>query len=263
MLCRTLLWTTSPPFYFEPSCESYSTTTTTTAGPSATPVTLACAIHGDRPRCVRLHPQDHIAQALWQILSEPGRTLPEASRWTLAACPRSYTDVRVGRLVLTTIATLDPFTCHAWLDIRSPTPQLFAAELPRGMSTAAILARFAPDFRHYTVFLDGALAGEFPALRDGSVLTICEHQDMCCTEPLSSLFQHYPALRSLQFPFRIPRCIMVLRDARRAAAYSAVPIQVSLFEREFLFRLAADSERRLGTIGILPHHATVAICSPS
>ena len=61
--------TTTFPFHFEPSCESCSTTTTTTVGPPAAPVTLACAIHGDRPRCVRLHPRDHIAQALWQILS--------------------------------------------------------------------------------------------------------------------------------------------------------------------------------------------------
>ena len=67
----------------------------------------------------------------------------------------------------------------------------------------------------------------------------------------------------LQFPFRVPTCIATLRDARRAAAYRAVPIQVSLFEREFLFRLVADAERRLGATGLQRHYATVAICSPS
>ena len=86
-------------------------TSTTTTTPPATAVTIACAVHGDRPRCVRIHPQDHIAQALWSILSEPGRTLPEASSWTLAACPRSFPDRRTGRLILTTLSILDPFTC--------------------------------------------------------------------------------------------------------------------------------------------------------
>ena len=239
-----------------------STTTTSTA-PPVPAVTLACAVHGDRPRCVRLHPRDHIAQALWSILSEPGRVLPEVSSWTLAACPRSFPDCRTGRLILTTISTLDPFTCHAWLDVRGPSPRLFAAELARGTSTASLIATFAPSLDPCYVFLDGALAGTHPALRDGCVLTFCDDRHLCSTEPLASLFDCYPSLRTLQFPFKVPFCILALQEARRVAAFGAVPIQVSVFEREFLFRLAADAELRLGAIGTSCHYATVAICSPS
>ena len=150
-----------------------------------------------------------------------------------------------------------------WLDVRGPTPRLFAAELTRGTSTASLIATFAPSLDPCHVFLDGALAGAYPALRDGCVLTFCADQHLCRTEPLASLFDGYPALRALQFPFKVPICILALREARRAAAFGAVRIQVSVFEREFLFRLAADSELRLGAVGTSSHYATVAICSPS
>ena len=103
--------TTSFSLCFDAAFVQCSTTTTSTT-PPAPALTLACAVHGDRPRCVRLHPRDHIAQALWCILSEPGPVLPEVSSWTLAACPRSFPDCRAGRLVLTTISTLDSGPFH-------------------------------------------------------------------------------------------------------------------------------------------------------
>ena len=121
-----------------------STTTTSTSSLLPPPVTIACAVPGDQPRCVRLQPGEHISQALWSILQDPGRVLPAESTWTLATCPRTFPDRIAGRLVLATLATTHPFRCNVWLDIRSEPPQLFTVgtvpPIRRSCSSSALVA---------------------------------------------------------------------------------------------------------------------------
>ena len=240
-----------------------STTTTSTSSSLPPPVTIACAVPGDQPRCVRLHPGEHISQALWSILQDPGRVLPSESTWALATCPRTFPDRIAGRLVLATFATTHPFRCNVWLDIRSEPPQLFAATLDWDCTAQEILQRFGLGREDLLLFLDGALAGDSPALRNGCVLTLCLRGSECLTEPLLWLFPHYPSLRLLQFAFRIPTCILELNRARHAASFYAVPIAFSAFRRDFFFRFAVEAQACSDAVGIAPHQALVALCCPA
>ena len=108
---------------------------------------------------------------------------PAQMRTHVAACPRSFPVVRRGRLVLTTLSTLDPFTCHAWLE---PRPS-FSQWSWRGTSSASMLARYAPPNSGFVVALDGAAAGDYPALRDGCVVTLCRNLHECRSAPLALL----------------------------------------------------------------------------
>ena len=241
-----------------------STTTTSTAPSQAGRplVLLACSVPGDRPRCVRISKGEHVCQALWDILQAPGRVLPAAPVWTLATCPRTFSSKESGRLVLTTFVSEDPFWCNVWIDLRTHPASLFTASVELDCPTTALVTRFCPDQRDMLVYMDGALAGDTPTLRNGCVLTICPTPQDGQTEPLSHLFGHHPSLQVLRFPLRIPRCILELERARQAAAHWAVPIAYSSFRREFFFRLSLEVQRRADTVGIAPHQAIIAICCP-
>ena len=249
------------------------TTTTTTAGAtSATttpthsfsgPITLAFATPGDKPRSLRLLHGGHVGHALWQILSDPTRELQDFSAWTLATCPRTFPEIHGGRLILTTLSTCDPFYKHVWLDLRTDHPKLFSMALAVGQTSSQILARFFPGRTDLLLLLDGALAGDIPAIRDGCVLTICRWLFECDTQPLSECYTVCPTLRLLQFAFKIPRCVLALRDARIEASTGTSPVAYSCFHREFLFRLDADASARLANTGHAAHQALLAICSPA
>ena len=193
-----------------------STSTTTTSGRLHTPVTIAFATPGDRPRCVRLFPGEHIGQALWQILSDPRREVQDLSVWTLATCPRTFPNNKGGRLILTTLSASDSFSIHAWLDFRTDRPRLFPILVDIDTTSDQLLARFVPGRSDLLLFLDGALAGDQPAYRNGCVLTICRRPRDCETHPLTNCFEEYPTLRFLQFAFKVPRCILGLQEARVA-----------------------------------------------
>ena len=173
---------------------------------------------------------------------------------------RPFPDRVSGRLVLTTLATTDPFRCNVWLDIRFEPPRLFTAALDWDCTTQEILQRFGLGRTDLLLFLDGALAGDSPALRNGCVLTLCLRRSECLTEPLLRLFPHYPSLRLLQFSFRVPTCILELNRARRAASYYAVPIAYSSFRRDFFFRFAVEAQ---AAVDVALHQAPLALCCPS
>ena len=126
-----------------------------------------------------------------------------------------------------------------------------------------VLVHFGLGGRSLLVFIDGALAGSSPALRDGCLVTICQQASECLTEPLASLFPAFPALRLLQFQVPLPTCISVLARARRAAAHFAVPIGVSSFRREFLFRMAAEAQAMQAAVELGQHSARLAFCCPA
>ena len=249
-----------------PAC-MHGTTSTTTTSPGALPlppaVTVAFSVPGDQPRCVRLGPGEHVADVLWQILQDPWRVLPEGRAWTLVACPRSFPDRLAGRLVLTTVASINANQCCVWADVRSEPPRLFTVMLDFDSTRDEILWRFGRGAPGLLLLLDGAIAGSSPALRDGCVLTVCQRKDECLTEPLPRLFSGHPTLRLLQLQLRLPTCILDLARARRAASFYAVPIAVSLFRREFLFRLAAEAQTRQEVVCLEPHQAPLALCSPA
>ena len=196
-------------------------------------------------------------------MQEPGRVLPAGQVWKLAACPRTFPDCRAGRLVLSTAVSVDPFRCTVWADICSDPPQLFTTTLDFDSSLEDVLVHFGLGGRSLLVFIDGALAGSSPALRDGCVVTICQQASECLTEPLASLFPAFPALRLLQFQVPLPTCISVLARARRAAAHFAVPIAVSSFRREFLFRMAAEAQTMQAAVELGQHSARLAFCCPA
>ena len=218
------------------------TTTTTTLGFASTtttpvphfngPITLAFATPGDKPRSLCLLPGGHVGHALWQILSDPTRELQDFSAWTLAACPRTFPEVRGGRLILTTLSTLDPFCRHVWLDLRTDRPKLLS---DIGQTSDQILARFFPGRSDLLLLIDGAVAGEVPAIRDGCVLTIGRSVSEFESHPLIECFSVCPTLRLLQFAFKVPRCVLALRDARIAASASTSLVAYSSFQESFCF----------------------------
>ena len=120
----TVSTTSTTTFLAQPPACMHGTTSTTSTGPGALPlaVTVAFSVPGDQPRCVRLGPGEHVADVLWQILQDPWRILPEGRAWTLAACPRSFPDRLAGRLVLTTVASINANQCCVWVDVRSEPP---------------------------------------------------------------------------------------------------------------------------------------------
>ena len=243
----------------------YTSTTTTSPLPDTAGrplVMVACAIPGDRPRCMRIRRGEHVCQILWEILQEPGRVLPVTSAWTLATCPRTFPGRDSGRLVLTTLASQNPFWCNAWIDLRFGSARLFVAAVELDSTADDIVAQFCPGQTGMLVVMDGVLVRGTPALRNGCVLTICHTLSVSVTEPLSNLFQFHPSLQVLRFPLRVPRCILDLERARQAAAHWAVPIAYSSFRREFFFRFSAEVQARSDVVGILPHQAILAICCP-
>ena len=212
---------------------------------------------------MRLLPEEHISEAFWSILQDPGRVLPADSTWALATCPRTFPDRISGRLVPTTLATTDPFRCNVWLDIRSEPPRLFTATLDWDCTAQEILHRFGLGRNDLMLFFHGALAGDSPALRNGCGLTLCLRGSECLTEPLLRLFPQYPSLQLLQFALRIPTCILELNRARHAASFYAVPIAYSTFRREFVFRFAVEAQACSEAVGNALHQASLALCCPT
>ena len=119
--------------------------------------------------------------------------------------------------------------------------------------------RFFPGRPGLLLYLDGALAGERPALRHGCVLTICREPWECATRPLSALFADHPSLRILQFPFSLPRD---LARTRHELAATAIPVPYSRFRASFLARFMAEFDTRVGRTGVLQHRSPLMLCSP-
>ena len=225
-------------------------------------MSIVFGVSGQYPHSVVLEEGFHIVDALWRLFSDPACAYDPALHWTVAACPRVFPD-RAGRaLVLLTLSALDPASFHVWIDIRTDSPLLMAAQVGVGRSSAEIIDRFFPGRSGLLLYVDGALAGDTPALRHGCVLTICRKPWDCITWPLSRMFTGHPSLRLLQFPFSLPRAVLDLAQARRALAATAIPVRYSRFRADFEARLFAEVDRRVGLVGVVAHQSVLALCSP-
>ena len=241
-----------------------TTTSSTTTGPCALPVSvrIAFALPGQRPKSVPLLAGGHLADSLWDLLSAPACSYDSLLHWRVAACPRFFPEVSANRLVLFTLATPDPLVHHVWVDIRTDRPILRVVEVGEGRSREELLDRFFPGRPGLLLYLDGALAGERPALRHGCVLTICREPWECATSPLSSLFAVHPTLRILQFPFSLPRATLDLARTRQELAATAIPVPYSRFRASFFARFMAEFDARIARIQILQHRSPLMLCSP-
>ena len=245
---------------------STSTTTTVTQGePSRQAVWIAFAFPGSRPKALRLKPGFHFADVLWELMSDPAPDFPFADTnfWEIVASPRLFPERSGGNLALVTVSTLDPFAELVWIDIRTDVPILMVAEVGIGRSRAELIDRFCPGHPDILVYLDGALAGEVPDIRPGSVLTFCRETWECLTQPLSRSFESHPSLRILQTPFALPPAVKALALARRALAATAIPVHLSAYRTDFMTRLQAEYEIKVGWTGRVPHQAVLTLCSPA
>ena len=253
-----------------PAVLQHPTSTSTTTVPAALPastdrVWIAFAFPGARPRAVQLQPGFHFADALWDLVSDPNPavSLADVHYWEVVASPRLFPERSGGHLVLLTISTLDPFSEYVWIDLRLDQPVIMVAEVGIGRSRAELIDRFCPGRTDIFLYVDGALAGDVPAFRPGSVLTFCRWTWECSTLPLTRLFTRHPSLRILQFPFGLPTAARDLARARLALSRTALPVRFSKFRAAFMARLAAEFEARLCWFGPRPHQAAITFCSPS
>ena len=253
-----------------PAVLQHPTSTSTTTLPAGLPgltgrVWIAFAFPGARPRAVQLQHGFHFADALWDLVSDPNPavSLADVHYWEVVASPRLFPERSGGHLVLLTISTLDPFSEYVWIDLRLDQPVLMVAEVGIGRSRAELIDRFCSGRTDILLYVDGALAGDVPAFRPGSVFTFCRKTWECSTLPLTSLFAQHPSLRILQFPFGLPTAARDLARARLALRHTALPVCFSKFRADFMARLAAEFETRLCWFGPRPHQAAITFCSPS
>ena len=102
-----------------------STTTSSTAaavGVQRDIVYITFAVPGQCPHSVALQEGFHVADALWQLLSDPACEYDVAMHWTVAACPRVFPVSGGSDLFLLTLSALDPDSLHVWIDIRTDSP---------------------------------------------------------------------------------------------------------------------------------------------
>ena len=236
------------------------TSTTTTPEAVEGIVTVAFAIPGDRPQAMRLPAGLPVTEVLWSLLSAHGRYFPAGSPLNVLSCPRVFPERQGGYLALCTLEPSDCLVRYVWVNIRTDVPVLRVIVLFMGTTRREIIQRFFPGRADLVLLLDGADAGDVPAIRNGCVLTICRRMYEGRSWPLSVLFEAHPSLRLFQHCFRVPTALRVLADMRQAGFN--IENHLEGMHRDFAFFMAREMQEHLGKVCIEPHEAVVCIVSP-